>query len=494
MGDVTLVIDADTAKAVRDLVKLAQSQGTLERKTKELGETSKKSGKEAADALENMTNSGNKATTSLGGVTQATTSLAKSIGGMIAGSVGLGTVAQLAREVAANFKAAAVEGDRVAKAMLPLSVQTAGKEAGASARALLMGAKEGLTPEESGTIANTLKSIQGSNFVKDFQTAAVLKNLGVEGQDAAPIVQAGVVRGIGSMRAADLALGAADLASWAPADVAKVIPKTLGYASMEEGLAAGATLRTAGIPMEQMPASVEALGRVLNKDATPLAKKFHLKGLSAEQRLDLLSAKADASGDRDEYIRKLPEKYKLGEEEGRALVAALSVKPEARFGKNLAALRGIKAGDAQARLDKVMEDPKVRSDFETRRSEALVNATKANGPAGDIGRALRTSEEADTMTVQRLAPWAPTEGLFGSLTSGVMKVARGYATGGGGGIAASALPASADARLATATERAVTAMERLADITEQNTKATETNTGATGGGDAGPSIAQRRNR
>lgn len=439
---------------------------------------------------------------SVAGMSSKWAGLATSVGGAIAGMASISAVLGVLRDIQERFKGIAESADATAKAMKPLAVQVAGKEGPAFTRqAIAMGAAEGLTPEETGALANTIKSIQGADFQKEFKTGAKLANLGVEGQDAAPIIQAGVVRGMGGQRAAELALTASDRAPWSVADVAKVVPKTLGYSSLESGLAAGATLRTAGIPLEQMPASVEALQRVLTKDDTPLSKKFKLKGLNEAQRIQALSAAADASGNRAEFIRRMPEEYKLGEEESHALRAALSMGGDF-YGQQEAALRGTQTGEMDRRFDAVMQDPLMKREFEGRRSTAVSRAMAELGPMGDAAEQERARTQAQGARLMGELPpevaaamtdqegranwmgrgWSALQRIGGG--SGLAGVARtvipGQASAFGQASGQEFLPSvfgrapggdSATTRMTVTNDQ----LERLATALEENTRATVTN-------------------
>lgn len=430
MADVTLVISSETAKAVKDLVKLAQTQAQVESATKKADETAVKGYREQAKAAQEMERAATlawkrtkaaqhealrdglhemKAAAAAhdkdvsaidkrwGGLGKTLGTLPAKILGFVGAAASVQTVVGLLRDVEARFEGVSRSADETAKAMRALSVQTAGKEGAKFTReTLLLAAGHGMAPEDAGVLANTIKSIQGADFKKEFQTGAQLANLGVAGSDAAPIIQTGVVRGMGGQRAAELALTASDLAPWAVGDVAKVVPKTLGYSSLESGLAAGVTLRTAGVPLEQMPASVEALQRVLTKDKTPLSKKFHLAGLSESERIAALSAAADASGDREEFIRTMPEKYKLGEEESRALRAALSMGGDF-YGKQETALRGVQTGELDRRFESIMQDPLQRREYEARRAASVARATQELGPVADAAEQVRARTQATGM-------------------------------------------------------------------------------------------------
>lgn len=429
-------------------------------------------------------------------------------GAAITAMMSASAVIGVLRDIQERFKGISESADATAKAMKPLSVQVAGKEGPAFTRdALAMGAAQGLTPEETGTLANTIKSIQGADFKKEFRTGAKLANLGVEGQDAAPIIQAGVVRGMGGQRAAELALTASDRAPWSVADVARVVPKTLGYSSLESGLAAGATLRTAGIPLEQMPASVEALLRVLTKDDTPLSKKFKLKGLGEAERIQKLSAAADASGNRAEFIRRMPEKYKLGEEESRALRAALSMGGDF-YGQQEAALRGTQSGEMDRRFDAVMQDPLMKREYEGRRATAVSRAMAELGPMGDAAEQERARTQATGARLMGELPpeaaaamtndqgranflgrsWSALQNIgFGSGVAGAARFGSMPGSGGAFGFAAGQefLPSvfgrapGGDSTVARNDQT-----DAFLKALEENTKATMANTKATGGGDA----------
>ncbi|MDZ4858866.1 MAG: hypothetical protein SGI88_07760 [Candidatus Hydrogenedentes bacterium] len=374
MADITLQIDSETAKAIRDLVKFVQATDQATRSTGKFDGALLKA-KYSAEGM-------GKADTGMARMSVGTDKAAAGLANLAGKFALVGSAAGALDAVGNKLSKIATESDKAANHLRALAVQVAGREGGAFVdQAHLMGAKEGLTTDQTGQIANTLKSIQGSDFKKDFGTGALLTNLGVEQQDASAIIQTGVTRGMGSMRAADLALKTADLAPWAPADAAKVMPKTMGYTSLESGLAAGATLRTAGVPVDQLPTSVEALGRVLSKEESPLAKKFKFKGMSEVDRIATLNQAAAASGDPNEFMRTMPEKYKVGEEESRALRAVMSQGD--MFSKNEQALRATPAGEATRRFQSVMaENPGMRAERDNRIFQNLSKYEEETGVMG----------------------------------------------------------------------------------------------------------------
>lgn len=354
------------------------------------------------DGLQEMKRAAREHDESVGGMSQKWGALALRAGGAIAGMMSIGALVGVLRDIQQRFDGIAESADATARALRPLAVQVAGKEGpGFTRAAMLMGAKEGLSPEEVGELANTVKSIEGATQ-KDLLVGMRMTQLGVEGQDAAPIVQTGVVRGIGAQRAAELALTASDLAPWAPKDVAKALPKTMKFTSLEQGLAASATMRRAGIITEQIPYATEAVGRLLSKQDSPLAKKFKLKGLSETEQIARISAAADASGDREKFIRSLPEKYKVGEEEARGLQALLSQGDY--FQRAEAALRAAPEGDVERRLAALREDPMQRREFEGRRAAAMARYQQEYGPMADAAAAERARTQATGMRLQEELP------------------------------------------------------------------------------------------
>lgn len=390
MADVTLVIDAETAKAMRELAKFAQEQRKVE------------------DNSDQMTRKSRKASDEVGFFGTQVGRATAAIGGMVAAGLSVNKVIDLVTQLDEKLGNVKQSSDAAANALLPLAVQVAGKEGGDFVRkTAIAGARAGLSPEETGKIANTIKSIQGSDFEKDFATAALLRNLGVKGEDAAPIIQAGITRGLGSQRAADLAVAASDLAPWDPATVARVIPKTLGFSSLESALSGAAMLKTAGVVDEQLPASTEALSRALSKNESELAKRFKLKGLGEGERIERLAQLARDSGDEAEFLRRLPERAKLGEEEGRALRAVLStqLRGDATFGEFEGVLRGTQPGAAQRRLDLAMqENPAMRAEMESRIARETFAAAQIYGPLGAQAREHEARKQALGMQMQRDFP------------------------------------------------------------------------------------------
>lgn len=459
------------------------------------------------DGLSEMKAASKEHDDSVKGMSARWASLGTSVLGAIGAMASISSVLGVLRDIQERFKGISESADATAKAMLPLSTQVAGKGGPAEVRKIaLAGASFGLTPEETGTIGNTLKSIQGASIEKDLPTIAKLSNLGVAGQDAAPIAQAGIVRGLGSARASDLALKAADLSSWDVSDVARVMPKTMLFSSMESGLAAGSALAEAGVVKEQLPAQTEALSRVLNKDKSPLSRKFKLAGLSESERIDKLSAAADASGNRGEFLRTLPEKYKLGEEEGRALRAVLSL--GGKFGQYERDLKATPAGELDARYSKVMEDPMQRRAFDARKAAAVARYQQDFGPMADAAEQERARIQTTGMRFQTELPpevaaamtdqegkanwlgrgWSALQGIgFGSGLAGAARFATMPGSGGALGFTTGQefLPSVFGRAPGGDSEAARTEKtDALLRALEANTQATMDNTKATGGGDA----------
>lgn len=425
--------------------------------------------------------------------------------GAIAGMATVQSVISLLSDVQDRFDGITESADETAKALRPLATQTAGKGGAAEVKKIArMGAEYGLTPQETGEIGNTLKSIQGADVEKDLPTIAKLSNLGVQGQDAAPIAQAGIVRGMGSARASDLALRAADLSSWDVSDVARTMPKTALFSSMESGLAAGSVLAEAGVVKEQIPAQTEALSRVLNKDKSKLAKKFKLGGLSEAERVTKLNAAADASGNRSEFLRTLPEKYDLGEEEGRALRATLSLGN--KYGEYEQQLRATPKGELDTRFSAVMQDPMQRREFEARRSDAMTRYATDFGPMAEAAEQERISKQATGARLMREMPteaaaamtddqgranwlgrgWSALQGIGGG--SGLLGAARAIVPGQGGALGQSAgqefLPSVFGGNGSTR-ETANAEVSKLVEALDKNTAATERNSQSTGSAPVG---------
>lgn len=441
---------------------------------------------------------------------------AQSAAGFITAFASVQTIADFLGTIRDRMRGIAEESDRTANAMRSVAIQVPkGPEGQKQLQAIaLQGAKAGLSPEETGTIANTLQSIPGADVTKELGTAGVLRNLNIEGQDIAPIIQAGVVRGMGGQRAGDLAVRASELAPFEARDVAKYLPKTVKYSSLEAGLAAGTTLRSAGVVSEQIPYAVEALGRALSEDKSPLARKFKLKGKSESERIAILNAAADASGDREKFIRALPEKYKTGEEEGRALQMVLSQK--GKFGQDEATLKAMGAGVAQDRLtEQLLKNPKQADEIQARRARELFAYNEVYGAAGDRARATRSEQQSAGLQLQKDIPAAGAVGLVGADGqptkygqawralqqqgggSGVLGAARTFFQGGTNFIDIGKNLLQQNGIIAPAQQGANRDQQlgELVSALNANTEATKANTGATGGGEtAAPSIAQRRNR
>jgi len=386
-ADSTLVIDAETGKAIRELVKLTQAQEKVEKGNKNLGkefaETSRQSDK----------------------MSQSAGAVTGKLKGMVAGFASLATATQIVAALNAELKQTVDLSDKAAKGTAAFATQIANDPNAANILkgTRLQGAGYGLTPQETGEIANVIKAAGGS-LDKDFATAARLNQLGVQSQDAAAIVQMGITRGMGSDKAASLALTATDLSPTDMATIAKVAPKTRGFQTAEAGLAGAATLSTAGITPEQLPAATEALGRVLNKEQSALTKKFGLQGMSEAERLATLSRAADASGDRAAFIRQLPEKYKLGEEEGRALQAVLGQGD--KYFESERALRATGAGDLEARHQRLRDvDPMFAQSEDARIAAETSKMADIYGPTAGVAQANRASRLERGARMQREHPY-----------------------------------------------------------------------------------------
>lgn len=447
----------------------------------------------------------------MGGWARVGTAALSAVAGMMSAQAVIGVL----RDIQSRFDGITKSADETAKAMRPLATQVAGKGGAEEVKKIArMGAEYGLTPQETGEIGNTLKSIQGADVAKDLPTIAKLANLGVQGQDAAPIAQAGIVRGMGSARASDLALKAADLASWDVSDVARVMPKTMLFSSMESGLAAGSVLAEAGVVKEQIPAQTEALSRVLGKDKSKLSKKFGLAGLSEAERVNKLSAAADASGNRAEFLRTMPEKYDLGEEEGRALRATLSLGN--RYGEYEQQLRATPKGELDTRFAQVMQDPMQKREFEARRSDALTRYATDFGPMAEKAEQERASKQATGARLMREMPseaaaamtddqgranwlgrgWSALQNIGGG--SGVAGALRAVAPGGGGAFGQAAgqefLPSVFGGGSGDKRAEANTEVSKLVEALDKNTEATKANTTNTPGEAASTSAPATRDR
>ncbi|MFA6243080.1 MAG: hypothetical protein WC655_19235 [Candidatus Hydrogenedentales bacterium] len=404
-------IETDVKKALADIQTMSTKFKEMEVAIGNVGKASKKSKEEIEKTPKHV----DSLSTSFKSAALAAT-------GMVTSALSLRGALAILEKYEAHLDAIKGKSDAAAIAIKPLAVQLAGIPGGPAERKRIerMGAAQGLTPDQIGQIGNTVKSIQGATMTREFPIAAVMSNMGVSPEAASQVVQAGVVRGIGSGRASDLVIGAADLAPIDVPGIANALPSTIQFSSMETGLAAAAALRTAGMPTEQLPTSLKAAARALGKDESNLAKKFKLQGLPETERIARLRSAAEASGNVGKFSSQayLSEKFGLGEEEAAAV--GMLIQNSDKFRESESTLRKTPPLATAMRFKALMtQNPDLASEYEARIAKESSGFRQRYGSGAEAARLHEARQQALGMEFTRehpaLAPWLVEDGKPGYL-------------------------------------------------------------------------------
>lgn len=537
MADVTLVIDAETAKAVRGLVELGQKQ-------LELGQKAQVATKDTSK-LDDVT----------GRLAGHVKGVASSLAGMVGGYLSLQGVMGVLGELEGRLERIATKNNEVAKNTVGLALMNAlSGEPSQQYEAGRRGAEHGIKLGPATEIYGAVKGLEGSD--KDIDTVMRLVGIGaVEREPMVEIAKAGVLRGVGAERSAYLsALAAKDSPLPDMRSVSEAASTLMQYSSLETGYAALATLSKAGMTGERLRAGSEAFARALGKATLgegELGKKFGLKGLSETEALlkirdeapvrdkDIAAFMAEAGAiesdttlseeDRKKLKTAAVEKfakasflaarYQLGEEEGRALGMGLMKADD--FAKLEQSYKAVTPEESETGLAKAIatmkaENPNIDAALATSRLEAKQELWTAFSPVAEQARDFEAKKQAVGSALQAAdIPAVTSLGVdeksgqanwFGRGYYGVTRgaayelpgeVPSGYAYAPRMQPSAEQQSVMREANIDALMQKLdahMSALERNTAAVEGNNVATEQNTAATAGGGGGGGAGRVRNR
>lgn len=278
MADVTLQIEAEGVKALRELVKVSQELKNVEKQTRKTNKASK-------DGTESARTSTNKLASSWGNV-------GAKAGTAIAGMLSIGTVNGLLKEFESTLNRLSQRSNTFGRSAASLAaLQKPGEEGKILREAAISGAQFGVKPADSAQIFQTLQSVNRGDLgatKADFATSGRLSQFGVANQEATDIIRFSRARGLSGAQGASLAFTAAEESDLDIGAIAKAVPSTSQFSSMEQGLAVLSVL-SKEIPAGRLPEMLRNAATGLNANDSKLAKKFKLKGLSESERIASLA-------------------------------------------------------------------------------------------------------------------------------------------------------------------------------------------------------------
>ena len=295
---------------------------------------------------------------------------------------------------------------------------------------LIAGAQRGLTPEQTGAIAQPIQSIVDVNgdgrldtgekaaFATDFGAAAGMSEAGVASEDALKIVTAGRARGQSGQESADLMAAAAALSALGPSDVAKSISATSEFSDQKQALSILTGLSKEQTETKKLPAAMERLGIILGKsgevgETAGFSKKYGLEGLTETQKIEALRQYGLQHGEGDTAAARVRSfTATLPGEKGLAKETALDLARVIRQTDTVTSARGAldegSAGALDAILKKNIESPLSGPGIVADRQAALAAVGQLIGPQSQEAQArlsrrqiagARMVQEGDVLNV-----------------------------------------------------------------------------------------------
>ena len=212
----------------------------------------------------------------------------------------------------------AESANQTALSTVPLAAMYAGKRGSKDERFLQIAARYGMDPGAGSALGLAIPTNLGAT-TKDFEVGAQLARLGATPEAAGDVLVAGISRGLGSSKMADMVIGAADESKLAAGELAKSVPMTTQFTSAQSGLAATAAMSLSGIPTGRLPELTKSAGIALNDENSDFAKTMQQKinqekwadpvtgkdllfaGMNEVQKVQLLAEMAKDSGDPNKF-------------------------------------------------------------------------------------------------------------------------------------------------------------------------------------------------
>lgn len=374
MADVNITINAEGAKAISSLVKMANAQGKVETATKKSGRAAGKQARQTLDATAAM---------------RKFISVAGGIFGVTASFALLGTAV---RTVDTNLKAVGKKQLDLAQSFVSLAIINPGKVQAAFAAARGLAVDVGIDP---GVAARTLQTIQsvtpGGDLVAataSARQALLLQQLEAEEDAAKNIVVFGGEKGRTAQESGKAFQIAAERSARSLSEVAKGAEALPSFEDLNFAAAAISTL-TKQFTAEQLATAGRSLGKVLNVP-NALTKKAGFEGedLTELQKLERIAGTLD-----DFSLAGLKRAGLTEDRQIRALSAALNNIEGIR--ETMAAIKAAPDTLLADRLEAIQrESPLVRTKFLKERALAAVRVSQLVGPGAQLAQAqtLRRSE------------------------------------------------------------------------------------------------------
>lgn len=367
---------------------------------------------------------------------------------------------------------------------------------------LSSGAKHGLTPEQSATLAAPLYSTadkdgsgalsdeERKNFDANFQAGAQLQSVGVEAGDATNVLLAGDNQGEDGATTGAKLLKAAAIGKRGPKEFSMSASAIGQYDSLDTGLAVATAISASELNAGRIPERVKDVQMALSsaQDKGEFSKKHGLAGLTQAEKIAKLRERAVASGD----VKKFTDEFiNQGLDEGKASSLAMLIQQGELYGTTEQAMKEVKPEDLATSITALRDaDPAVRSQMESAQSKALGEFDTMYGVNAEKNREKLAESQARGLELRRYGgDWAVNEdGTEKSMLSPWWWAGRyKAATNGMPGTGANPTPGINQDESLTWEEKRDKQQELLSDSTlerhrdalDRNTKALEANSAAT---------------
>ena len=393
MADITLKIDTETAKAIRDLVRFAQAQDTAADATKR----GNRAAQEHTKRLEQLGKGAGDAGGTFG-------LLQASAGKALAAMGGFAAIIGIVTKLEDHLNAVAEKNKAIARSMIPLA-QLYGS-GNLDREMLTTGAHYGMVPMDSAALGVTIPAGLGATK-KDFAIGAQLAQMGVAPDRAGDVLVAGISRGVGSQRAGDLTLVGAGESKLTANEFARSIPASAQFSRMEEGLAAAAAISLSGVQAERIPELTKAAAKVLANDNGDFVKKFKsLKGKTESDKIVELRRLADASGDVGKFasISNLTGQVK-GLDELSAEAIGMLIRNSGAYEATEQKLTAVKSGELQRTIARIRKQrPEIAKQWDDQQASAELAVNQYIGKEGDKASDWALRNKARGLLIKRTHP------------------------------------------------------------------------------------------
>lgn len=275
-------------------------------------------------------------------------------------------------------------------------------------RALLEGARRGITPDETADMLQPLQASVGpEEGLARFVFAAQATQLGVEGMAAMGVERLGIARGLAPGLATSQIIAAATPSGMGEGDFARAAPRTIDASDFATGLAAISAL-SVSVPEGQLPTSVAAGLRALGPgaDDSDFTQAFGLEGMNEQQKIVELWRQSIEDWDRStgsfaQHLENWTRGFGkfLGSNEERIAVQQI-VQQGQLFMESLAAARSATPDMVGQRVAQIRElSPQIDLAMAREQARATIDVRQAfAGP--ETGRAIDRAAETTRLGVE----------------------------------------------------------------------------------------------